>query len=274
MNMTVMTFNLRYHTPDDGESAWPHRVNSVAQMIRDHNPLIVGTQEGYYPMLSDLQERVPEYAWVGYGRMGEHENEHCAVFYKTAELEVQHQGQFWLSETPLVPSSKGWDSHLPRICTWVSFLHKASSKPFIVYNTHLDHMGEQARKLGAALIWDTLHSQHIEFGLPVIVMGDMNSHPGDWPIRFLRGEVEHMGKQTWLKDAYTALSGPIGLTAHSFEGGEEGEPIDYIFVSPEIEVATTMVDRRQLQGVYPSDHYPIISQLRLSDPVRMQGKGK
>ncbi|SFL08654.1 Metal-dependent hydrolase, endonuclease/exonuclease/phosphatase family [Paenibacillus sp. 1_12] len=271
MNMTVMTFNLRYDTPDDGESAWPHRVNGAAQMIQDHNPLLVGTQEGFYPMLMELQEQIPEYAWVGHGRMGEHENEHCAVFYKASELEVQHQGQFWLSETPFEPASKSWDSHLPRICTWISFLHKTSQKQFVVYNTHLDHLGEQARKLGTALIWENISSHRIEFGLPVVLMGDMNSHPSDWPIRFLRGELEHMGKQTWLKDAYTALSGSIGLTAHSFQGGDEGEPIDYIFVSPEIEVLKTEVDRRKLRGVYPSDHYPIVSQLRLSDPVRVQG---
>jgi endonuclease/exonuclease/phosphatase family metal-dependent hydrolase len=176
-------------------------------------------------------------------------------------------GQFWLSETPFEPSSKSWDSDLPRICTWISFIHKASQKQFFVYNTHLDHLGEQARRKGSVLIWDTIRSQRLEFGLPVIVMGDMNSRPNDWSIRFLRGDMEHLGRQTWLKDAYTALPGIIGLTAHDFKGGEEGEPIDYIFVSPDIEVLVTEVDRRRIQGIYPSDHYPIISQLQLREHI-------
>ncbi|MDF2962054.1 MAG: Endonuclease/exonuclease/phosphatase [Paenibacillus sp.] len=267
MNITVMSFNLRYNTPNDGDNIWPNRIDRVARIIKDHNPLIMGTQEGYHIMLTGLNERLDEYGWVGKGRMGEHENEHCAVFYKKAELDVLHKGQFWLSETPHEVGTKSWDSMLPRICTWVHFKHRVSGKEFLVYNTHLDHFGQTARDLGSVLIWDNIRSHRAEFGLPLILMGDMNSHPDHFPIRFLRGETDYQGRQTWLKDAYAALPGTIGLTAHSFEGGDEGEPIDYIFVSPEIEVLETQVDRRMIDGGYPSDHYPIVSTIQMSEGI-------
>jgi endonuclease/exonuclease/phosphatase family metal-dependent hydrolase len=265
LNMTLMTFNLRYNTPNDGANIWTNRIDRVAQIMLDHDPLIIGTQEGYHVMLTDLQERLADYTWIGKGRMGEHENEHCAIFYKKQELEVLDQGQFWLSETPDVPASQSWDSNLPRICTWARFVHRASQKQFFLYNTHLDHMGHQARQYGAMLIWDLLRTHREAFGLPAVITGDMNSLPHQLPIRFLRGEDEIEGRRTSLKDAYSVLPGKIGLTAHSFEGGDEGEPIDYIFVTPDIEVLETSVDRRRINGGYPSDHYPIIAKIRMNE---------
>ena len=262
MDMTFMTFNLRRNTPLDGDLIWENRRDPSAKMILDHEPLVVGTQEGYYVMLTYLQEHLTDYAWLGDGRMGAHENEHCAIYYKKNELNVVDQGQFWLSETPSMPGSKSWDSDLPRICTWARFLHRESQKEFFVYNTHLDHMGERAREYGAMMIWDVLRSHREEFALPAILMGDLNSYPYNNPIRFLRGELEIEGRQTVLKDGYTALSGEIGLTAHDFEGGAEGEPIDYIFVTPDVNVVDISVDRRQIDGKYPSDHYPIIAKLQ------------
>ncbi|BFT71851.1 endonuclease/exonuclease/phosphatase family protein [Paenibacillus sp. P36] len=263
MAYTVMTFNLRYNNPGDGQNAWPNRIDKVAEMIQSHAPLIVGTQEGYYEMLNDLQPKLAEYAWIGEGRFGARENEHCAIFYKQEELTLQQHGQFWLSETPEVTASISWNSGFPRVCTWAIFEHRKTGKRFIVYNTHLDHQSQQARDLGTKVIWAYIAAHHKEHALPVILMGDFNSRPTDLPIRFLRGETDLDGEQSWLKDAYTQLPDPIGWTAHDFQGGEAGEPIDYIFVSPDVAVVRTLVDRREINGGYPSDHYPVIAQINL-----------
>ncbi|WP_261381484.1 endonuclease/exonuclease/phosphatase family protein [Paenibacillus cremeus] len=263
--MTLMTFNLRYNTPNDGDNIWTNRRDGAAQLIQEHAPLVVGTQEGYHVMLTDLQERLEAYSWIGQGRMGGLENEHCAIFYRHAELVVVDQGQFWLSETPQEPATKSWDSNLPRICTWARFACREGRGEFFVYNTHLDHIGQQAREYGAMMIWDLLNRHRSEFNLPAIVMGDLNSRPDENPIRFLRGEIEAAGRKTWLKDAYTALSGPIGYTAHEFKGLVDGEPIDYIFVTPEVDVLETVVERRMIAGRYPSDHYPVISKIQLNE---------
>lgn len=256
MEIKVMSFNLRYNTPNDGENRWENRVDGVAQMIMEHDPLLVGTQEGYLVMLKDLGDRLPEYEWVGQGRMGGQENEHCAIFYKKAELEMLEQGQFWLSESPHVPASKSWDSNLPRICTWALFKHRCNGNQVLVYNTHLDHIGQEARNNGALMIWEHMQTRGAELaGIPVILLGDMNSHPYDRPIQLLR---DH------LKDAYSALQGDIGMSAHEFKGLVEGTPIDFIFVSQDVEVLNTEIDRRQWNGRYPSDHYPVVASLRTS----------
>ncbi|MCJ8010278.1 endonuclease/exonuclease/phosphatase family protein [Paenibacillus sp. KQZ6P-2] len=261
MEMTVMSFNLRYNNPGDGANQWMYRADRAAQMIKDHHPLVIGTQEGYYDMLTDLQERLDDYAWAGTGRMGGHENEHCAIFYRKEVLALLEQGTFWLSETPDVPGSKSWDSDLPRICTWARFEHRQIGEKLTVFNIHLDHLGQEARNQGTRMIWESIASSYEKHPTPTILTGDFNSHPSELPIALLRGNIELDGQRSWLKDAYTAMSSEIGSTRHDFNGGEQGEPIDYIFVSPEWNVRSIQVDRHLMDGAYPSDHYPVIAKL-------------
>jgi endonuclease/exonuclease/phosphatase family metal-dependent hydrolase len=265
MDLTVMTFNLRYSTPNDGDNAWPLRVHRVSGLIADHNPLIIGTQEGFHNMLAELHVQLPGYEWIGAGRFGGQEDEHCAIFYKNDQVDILEHGQFWLSETPEEAASKSWDSYFPRVCTWAQCRIKTTGQRFMLYNTHLDHSSQEARDQGVLVIWDYIVSHHSLYGLPAILMGDLNSLPEQFPIRFLEEETKLAGAgKAWLANAYSSLHEPAGLTAHSFNGGDEGKPIDYIFVSPEVTIMEALVDRRQIDGGYPSDHYPIVAVLKLA----------
>jgi endonuclease/exonuclease/phosphatase family metal-dependent hydrolase len=260
MEMTAMTFNLRYPTPKDGDHFWPNRVDRVVRMIRKHDPLVMGTQEGYLSMLTDLELHLPDYEWFGFGRFGEHENEHNAIFVKRGVFGILEQGQFWLSETPDEAASMSWDSHFPRICTWMALRHLETGSEFAVYNTHLDHAGQEARNRGVRIIARRMDELRSRRGIPALLMGDFNSYPGQEPILYLRGQLEARPE---LTDAYVRLAGRIGMTAHDFRGGEDGEPIDYIFATPEWDILRTEVDRSTVDGGYPSDHYPIIVRLKL-----------
>ena len=262
MNYTMMTFNLRCNTPSDGDNAWPNRIERAADMIKEHDPIVVGTQEGYFSMLTELQEQLEEYAWVGMGRFGGSDDEHNAIFYKKDRLEAVEQGHFWLSETPDEAATKSWGSYFPRMCSWVAFRDVDTGKSFTVFNTHLDHYSQEARDNGAKVIWSYI-SQHTHRSTPLIVMGDFNSAPADQPIRFLKGLTAEEGPQGWLTDAYSVYEGVVGQTAHSFQGGTDGEPIDYIFGSPQVKILETIVDRRQIRGAYPSDHYPVVAKIEI-----------
>lgn len=269
MSMTVMTFNLRYPEIKDGPDYWPKRIGRAAAAILDHKPLVVGTQEGYHTMLTELEPFLERYAWIGDGRFGGRENEHNAIFYDREKLELQEHGQFWLSETPDVAASRSWDSMFPRICTWARFSLRDGGEgdrgtAFYVYNTHLDHHSQAARDNGVLVIAARMRAQRLEDGCPAILLGDFNSAPADLPIGMLRGEVA-MGKERFeLADAYSILNGNPGLTAHSFRGGEDGQPIDYIFASPEFSIRSVRVDRELRGGGYPSDHYPVVAELALA----------
>ena len=68
-----------------------------------------------------MKEALPSYDYIGVGRDdGKEKGEHSAIFYRTDKFDVIEKGDFWLSETPDVPS-KGWDAVLPRICSWGHF---------------------------------------------------------------------------------------------------------------------------------------------------------
>lgn len=262
--MTVMTFNLRYPERKDGPNYWGNRIDRAASVILRHRPLVLGTQEGYLSMLNELAPLLGDYDRVGGGRFGGSENEHCAVFYDRERLKLIGHGQFWLSETPETPASISWGSMFPRICTWARFVRRADNADFYAYNTHLDHHSQAARDNGVRVIWERMRRQREADGIPAILLGDFNSTPGDWPVRFLRGEAAGDGTATELNDAYSVLTGNPGLTAHSFRGGDAGEPIDYIFATPEFRIREATVERGKAGGGYPSDHYPIVARLELN----------
>lgn len=247
-----MTFNLRVNVQGDGSNAWPYRKHRAAAVIAAASPDLFGTQEGTGAMLKDLDEVLPDYSRIGTGRVGEGDSshdEHCALYYKPAEVTLLKQGQFWLSETPDVQGSISWDSCLPRICTWGLFQSKKNDGlRFYVMNTHFDHLGVTARQKSAKLMLEQIRRFREEEELPVLLMGDLNAEPGEPEISLLREQ---------LQDAYALLGGPAGCTFHDFKGGTEGEPIDYIFATSDIEMTETIIHREKLDGAYPSDHYPV-----------------
>ena len=262
MEFTAATFNLRNYTAQDGDNAWAMRVDQVAEMIRRTGAQIVGTQEGYHEMLLHLAERLPEYRWVGQGRRGDTEDEFCAIFYRASEVAAEEVGHFWLSETPEVPGSSSWNSSLPRMCTWGRFQWRDDPRrSLLVYNTHLDHVSGEAREQGVRLICRTMEQRHLLEALPALLMGDFNSGEGSAVVRFLRGE-------SGLVDAFAALPGRqargIGSTFHGFKGGAEGDPIDYIFGTRDVTFLETDVRREQIDGRYPSDHYPVTTKVGIA----------
>jgi len=261
MELTIMTFNLRVNVSFDGDNAWPYRKQHAAELIRRVNPLVIGTQEGRYDMLRDLDSELPQYSRLGEGRSGYESgnlqmDECCAIFYRKDLIKPIKQGQFWLSDTPEVAESISWDSSYSRFCTWACFeTIDNSEQRFYVFNTHFDHEGQQAREESAKLIIDRITQIHEAEGYPVLLTGDFNSYPNDLGIIKL---------QEALIDASTVLDEPMGLTFHDYKGGTEGEPIDYLFFTQDVTVLETIVYRDEIEGRFPSDHYPIATRVRLA----------
>lgn len=251
MEFTIMTFNLRVDVPSDRENSWANRADKAAEIIEKHDPSIIGIQEGLSYMLSDIEVRLGSYQYLGQGREVGNKGEFSAIFYKKDILNVVNQGQFWISEQPAVPGSKSWDSDFPRVCTWGHFqFNKYPEKEFFVYNTHLDHISQEAREQGVRMIWEVI-STHNKNDRPFFLTGDLNATPENSVITFLNSKQQ-------LVDAYSILEGDVGSTFHNFSGETDGQPIDYIFVSKEVQLHNTIVDRSKINGSFPSDHYPVI----------------
>ncbi|MHA6483192.1 endonuclease/exonuclease/phosphatase family protein [Paenibacillus sp. strain BS8-2] len=258
MKLRIMSFNLRVNVSSDGDNAWPYRKEQAADIIKQHKPVIVGTQEGRYDMLEDLDVLLPGYSRIGEGRAGHRSgdvslDECCAIYYKTDQLILLENGQFWLSETPEEPSGRAWDADYPRFCTWAKLsLIDSPDEQVYLFNTHFDHVGQQAREHSAELILRQINKILGNESLPFVVTGDLNCNPSDPAIQVLVKE---------LLDAYSTSEEPVGLTFHDFVGGTEGEPIDYIFASTNTIIQNVKVLRDSRNNRYPSDHYPILAEI-------------
>jgi endonuclease/exonuclease/phosphatase family metal-dependent hydrolase len=252
--LVVASYNLRYHTPNDGANAWPNRKEMVKNLVRYHEFDLFGTQEGLRPQLDDLAE-LAEFAFVGKGRDdGKAAGEHSAIFYRKDRFRPMQSGDFWLSQTPDRPSL-GWDATCcNRICSWARFKDLATDREFYFFSAHFDHQGVEARRQSGKLMVEKI--REIAGNAPVVFAGDLNSTPDTEQVQTL---------QTFLRDAFLVSAAPPYGPAGTFNGFKADAPlenrIDYVFVSKDIRVLKYGVLTDQLQGRYPSDHLPVVAKI-------------
>jgi endonuclease/exonuclease/phosphatase family metal-dependent hydrolase len=266
--LRVMTFNIRYDNPADGEDAWPKRRAKAASMIRFHGADVVGLQEALRGQIADLEAALPEFGWFGTGRSAARDGEHCAVLFRRDRLEVVDQGTFWLSETPNLAGSQSWDAALPRIVTWGRLRDRRAGAVFNFFNTHFDHRGETARRESARLLLRKV-AEIAGRDAPVVVTGDFNSIPESEPYRLLtaRGPA---GEAPGLIDAFQASACPHhGPTSswNAFKAIEAGRRIDFILVRPPVEVLQHGILSDTFDGRFPSDHLPVVADVTLGKPT-------
>lgn len=169
----MISYNIRVGKANDGTNSWQYRYPASAMMIMDQKPDIFGLQEALDFQFKYLEEYCPGYKGIGVGREdGRKEGEIMAIFYNKKTIKLIKWGTFWLSETPEKPS-KGWDAACFRSATWALMKDKASGRKFYYVNTHLDHVGWEARKNGLKLIVDRIAEINPE-NYPMILTGDFN----------------------------------------------------------------------------------------------------
>lgn len=258
VELNIMTFNVRYDNPRDSLNNWKYRKKVVAEVIKNHDADIVGTQEALSNQMRDLKELLPGYNSIGVGRQdGMEKGEYSAIFYKKDRLKEIKSGYFWLSETPDVAGSKGWDGSWERIATWAIFEDIAKKKQLFVINTHLDDQGEQARREGVFLLLKK--TEELSNGLPVIITGDFNALPESDVIKHI---TENAGSRNLVhtKDVTQTTSG-ASWTFHDFGKLPENERefIDYIFVDKATKVLRHDVLDDKIENQYVSDHLPVFT---------------
>lgn len=256
-SIKLMTYNIRLDVSSDGENDWNHRKDFLVSQIQFYSPDIFGTQEGLPHQIDYIYKCLKHYKYLGSGRESESKGESTSVFYDTTKFVVKFHETFWLSTTPN-QVSKGWDASYIRICTYALFQCKLTNQEFWVFNTHLDNDGEIARIKGIDLILNKMHEANIR-NLPVLFMGDFNSTPDTELIKNLKNEM--------LDSKEISDSKPFGPdeTFNNFEFHKPADMlIDYIFVSksprPTVLKYSVLTDSKNCR--YPSDHFPILVELR------------
>ena len=265
------TFNIRLQNSGDEKAGvgWSVRRDRVADYIKKNHIEVVGMQEVLHPQLEDLLNRLPEYDYVGVGRTdGATKGEYSPIFFLKDKFEVLEKGNFWLSETPEVPGSKGWDAALERIASYAKLKDKASGKIFMAVNTHFDHVGVTARRESAKLIMRKI--QQIVGDRPAVVTGDFNVSENDEAYKTMVGELttdsekQMKGKASNRQmvrfyDAYHMTPNHTGTTYtyHDFchIPPLKCEKIDFIFITPTIRVTHSHIEVPNPAYII-SDHNP------------------
>src|SRR5688572_11824821 len=255
-SIKVMTYNIRYDNPGDGINAWPKRIEKVTALIRKHNPDVIGVQEALHHQLKDLVKVLPDYSYIGVGRDdGKEKGEYSAILFRNSRFGLLSDSTFWLSETPQVPGSKSWDAAITRLVTKAKFFDKELKTDFIVFNTHFDHMGKEARLNSGAYLAGAVASSRTKGEIPVLVTGDFNCE-----------RSEEAYRNVTIKDLVDTK--PANDSTGTFCGFEVGKMecrvIDYIFHTKEWLLKNYSVITDNDGKHYPSDHLPVMTEFELS----------
>ena len=251
---TIMSFNLRCSTSNDGKNSWPYRKEYLVEVINKYSPNLLGTQECILDQAEYISANIKGYFFYGVGRDKDGTGEMSGLYYNNKLFSAIKTGTFWLSETPDIPGSKPYDIENVRIASWMKIHHLPSGNFFYWYNTHLDHTSENARILGAKVILETINKND---DLPIIISGDFNTveNSKTWNIFYKAGfkDSAHITEKS---------TGPE-YTFHNFVGPNVKirERIDWILTRgfSKVNYLETITDNQN--DKYPSDHLPIITEV-------------
>ncbi len=253
--LRVMSANLRCISPTDfGKKSWFYRADLIIKNVLAEKPDVIGFQEATKYHYAYLCDTLKGYDSEITYRDNAFLSEGCPIFYRADKYKLIDKGSFWLSETP-EKMSKDWGSACYRVCSYVILETVENAARFVVFNTHLDHISDEARINGINVILKKIE----QFGgLASMIMGDFNAEEDS--------ETYKSATKNFLDAKYQTDNTMKSCTYQNFGKALDRECIDYLMISKtgftvnSYKVVTTTFD-----GVYPSDHFPLSVSLQFMD---------
>ena len=255
-SLKVLSFNIRYNNPNDGENSWANRSERVKNFLWSESADIIGFQEVLHNEVLELDRALfnynfsqRQYTRVGVGREdGKTKGEYSPIYFRSNRFQLISSKTVWLSQTPSKPS-KGWDAACERIATFALLFDEELKDTLLVVNAHWDHVGIVARQESAKLILKEIEGfTSIQ---NIIFMGDLNCAPEDPALKKLRAE---------FSDAGIGASSKVG-TFNNFEraANPNAPRIDYVFYKLEnLGFHSYKVGNTDVAEPLLSDHFPIV----------------
>ena len=252
-DFTVISLNLRFGLADDGVNSWTNRKKGVADFLQAQSANFIGLQEANDFQIDFIAANLAGYAYIGKRSPAPRFWQNNVLFYDKRWQCISHK-HFYLSPTPDVPSQFS-DSRWPRQCTIGLF--ERHQRRLICINTHFDFEAPVQRK-SAKIILEQLSWLPVE--LPVVLMGDFNATPESDCHLILTGS----GQEAALDGPpfRNVFGEPYPGTFHGFSGEPTGDCIDWILYRGNITPVAWEVIRSTFNGLYPSDHFPVLAQFR------------
>ena len=250
--VTVVTYNIRYDSPNDRKNLWQHRKKRLMECIKSINPDIIGIQEGLKHQLDYIEETLNNFQIVGLDRDNNLNGEFSSILFNSNQFELISTKTFWLSETPNIPS-KSWDSAYPRICTYPVLQHKDSKESIYIFNTHLDHLGTVSRINSSKLILNKIKAIAPKYG-KIILMGDFNDSEVSETIFQIKNYLDD-GKAIADKNINTQHGTYNGFDINS----DLKYRLDYIFFKNTKVISYEHKTGTLKNDLWPSDHLPVVA---------------
>jgi endonuclease/exonuclease/phosphatase family metal-dependent hydrolase len=261
--LTVMSFNIRYGTANDGDNHWTLRREFLADVMREADADLVGLQEALEAQIAVLLQALPQYGVVGVGRDdGRTRGEYAAILYRRDRFRVSDAGTFWFSDAPDVVASRSWGNRITRICTWARFVDR-DGQALWQYNVHLDHESQPSRERSTALLAERIAARRLP-AEPAIVTGDFNVGETNPALTRLTGSLPNT--PPLFVDTFRVRypDEPRAGTFNAFTFGQtDGDKIDYVLVPPGTDVLDAAIVRTSRNNRYPSDHFPVTARIVL-----------
>ena len=259
LDVTVMSFNIRYENSSDTEEKhWDNRAAAVYSFLNGCDAGIVCMQEVKPSQKEDLQQNIADkYDMIWYGRDSGTTGEGLAIAFDKNVWTLVEKECFWLSGTPDVPSY-GWSASIRRICVTALLEHKESGTRMKVFNTHLDHKSQSAQENGMKLILERM----AECPYPTYLCGDFNCTQS--------GKAYQLAAEV-LQDAQ--VTAPTSDEGSTFTGwGQKTDAdkyvIDFCFFSKDNVVPQSFAICRDKWGENNqnllSDHNPIKATVKIT----------
>ncbi len=245
-SLRIASFNIRFGTAHDGIHSWRFRSFATTRLIEKLNCDVIGLQEAHLFQIKKILRRVKRYEYVGNGRDGEEQGEHCPVLFDTSRWKIQDLDTQWFGSTPNIVSTLT-GAQFPRIVTHARLL-SPSGQCVDVFNTHLDHKDNKLRQQSMDQLLTMIDSD-----IPTVITGDFNAHRDN----LVFSQIEDKG----LRFAHSPDCGGTDFYHYSLPGPNKA--IDHILVSDHFDVVSAHVVRKRIWHMLPSDHWPVTAELRL-----------
>jgi endonuclease/exonuclease/phosphatase family metal-dependent hydrolase len=256
VELNLITCNIRFDNPADGANAWPLRRDFLSETLLKHSPDIIATQEGRFDQLQELKSSLGNFHLLDEHRSWIKERMYPTFYLRKDKFEVINSEDLWLSETPNLAGSRSFNSAFPRLFTWVRVQPKGSAKNLLFVNTHLDHVKSETRAEQARVLAQEVKRISTDQDL-LCFMGDYNEGP-DLRVR------EILTESFSLIDSWKSFNLKEETSHHGFKGVfPEGSRIDWILVDERIEILSSEMDKTNRNGLYPTDHFPVITKIKL-----------
>jgi endonuclease/exonuclease/phosphatase family metal-dependent hydrolase len=266
-SLKVMTFNIQWQG-QDGEnyvnSGFAHRKPLIIDVLTKFGADIIGLQE------ASIEQRIaiaPEMPGFGMFPLSIKAGDEC-ILYRLSRFVLMDSGHDYLrrvSETP------GTNIGV-RDFVWVYLHDRISGKRFYVLNMHLDHRSSKRdRQLDGVLIGEWIRNRG--FSNPLILAGDFNGTPDQPRYLYITGQMAYPGEDgktvrmpVPMLDTFAEANPDArfaGTTNSIFIRKLSRNQIDYVFVPRGSTVIGSRIIYDHVDGSYPSDHFPLLSEFEL-----------